>query len=112
MYVPIIYLHLFKILDLLGPKSDADLVAPSKSEKKSSKPVKNDTVSKSDVKKFENSPTNEVENLTILDVMKKVNFHAPGENYKTDGYIVTEHTHKLLQEHLKITGGKVTYWSN
>lgn len=45
--------------------------------------------------------------MTILDVMKKVNFHAPGENYKTDGYVVTENTDKLLKEHLKITGGKV-----
>lgn len=39
--------------------------------------------------------------------MKKVNFHAPGENYKTDGYIVTKNTHELLKKHLKATGGKV-----
>lgn len=45
--------------------------------------------------------------LSILDVMKKLIFHAPGENYKTDGYVVTEVTHKLLQNHLKRTGGKV-----
>lgn len=46
--------------------------------------------------------------LTILDVMKKINFHAPGENFKTDGYAVTKNTEKLLAEHLKITGGKVS----
>lgn len=45
--------------------------------------------------------------LTILDVMKKINFHAPGENFKTDGYVVTENTERLLKEHLKQTGGKV-----
>lgn len=45
---------------------------------------------------------------TISELMKtKVHFHKPGENYKTEGYIVTPNTHKLLQEHLKITGGKV-----
>jgi len=39
--------------------------------------------------------------------MKKINFHAPGENFKTDGYVVTENTERLLKEHLKQTGGKV-----
>lgn len=37
----------------------------------------------------------------------KVHFHAPGENYKTDGYVVTENTERLLKEHLRQTGGKV-----
>lgn len=45
---------------------------------------------------------------TISELMKtKVHFHKPGENYKTEGYIVTPNTQKLLQEHLQITGGKV-----
>jgi glutaminyl-tRNA synthetase len=37
----------------------------------------------------------------------KVNFHKPGENYKTDGYVVTPKTMQLLQEHLQLTGGQV-----
>jgi glutaminyl-tRNA synthetase len=37
----------------------------------------------------------------------KVNFHKPGENYKTDGYVVTPKTMRLLQEHLQLTGGQV-----
>lgn len=37
----------------------------------------------------------------------KVQFHKVGENYKTDGYVVTSKTKELLAEHLKITGGKV-----
>ena len=37
----------------------------------------------------------------------KVHFHKPGENYKTEGYVVTPETHRLLAEHLKITGGMV-----
>lgn len=39
--------------------------------------------------------------------MKKLPFHVPGENYKSDGYIVTTDTKRLLEEHLKVTGGKV-----
>ncbi|KAI0983139.1 hypothetical protein GJ496_010035, partial [Pomphorhynchus laevis] len=35
------------------------------------------------------------------------NFHRPGENYKTEGYIVTPNTMKLLKEHLERTRGKV-----
>lgn len=63
--------------------------------------------SKSNTKKNENNKADESGSLTIIDVMRKINFHAPGENYKTDGYVVTENTHQLLQEHLKATGGKV-----
>jgi len=45
---------------------------------------------------------------TISELMKtKIHFHKPGENYKTDGYIMTPNTHRLLQKHLKATGGKV-----
>jgi hypothetical protein len=42
----------------------------------------------------------------------KVNFHKPGENYKTDGYVVTPNTMQLLQEHLKLTRGQVTSQAN
>ena len=31
----------------------------------------------------------------------------PGENYKTEGYVVTPNTMNLLKEHLKFTGGQV-----
>lgn len=52
--------------------------------------------------------TNEFDSAsTIQEMMKKINFHAPGDNYKTDGYVVTPNTKKLLAEHLKIIGGKV-----
>ena len=36
-----------------------------------------------------------------------VNFFKPGENYKTDGYVITDKTMDLLKKHLKETGGKV-----
>ncbi|XP_050312303.1 probable glutamine--tRNA ligase [Anthonomus grandis grandis] len=90
-----------QILDVLGPKTEADLAPAPKPDKK--KTGGKEARAKPVAKKSE-EPS---QSLTILDVMKKVNFHAPGENYKTDGYIVTENTEKLLREHLKITGGKV-----
>ena len=39
--------------------------------------------------------------------MKKVQFHKPGENFKTDGYVIHEKTMDLLKQHLKTTGGQV-----
>lgn len=36
-----------------------------------------------------------------------INFHKPGENYKTEGYVITDKTMELMKEHLKQTGGKV-----
>lgn len=44
-----------------------------------------------------------------MDVMGEADrFHKPGENYKTDGYVITEKTMDLLKEHLKRTGGKAS----
>ncbi|GFR75254.1 glutamine--tRNA ligase-like [Elysia marginata] len=34
-------------------------------------------------------------------------FHKPGENYKTDGYVIVPTTMESLKEHMKRTGGKV-----
>ncbi|TRY96869.1 hypothetical protein DNTS_015421 [Danionella cerebrum] len=34
-------------------------------------------------------------------------FHKPGENYKTEGYVVTPNTMDLLKKHLEVTGGQV-----
>ncbi|KAG5345636.1 SYQ ligase, partial [Acromyrmex heyeri] len=96
-----------QLLDLLGPKVDADLAPIPKQVKPKDKQTK--------AKKPENAKE-EQESLngekggaqTISELMKtKTQFHKPGENYKTDGYIVTPNTHYLLQKHLKATGGKV-----
>ena len=43
----------------------------------------------------------------MAEVLKNANFHLPGENYKTDGYVITDNTMDLLKQHLKITGGQV-----
>ncbi|KAF5282463.1 hypothetical protein FQA39_LY17578 [Lamprigera yunnana] len=92
-----------QILDLLGPKNEEDLMSQPKADKKPPKPAK-------DAKPMEEKFKGDVEDvggLTITDVMKRLNFHKPGDNYKTDGYIMTKNTEKLLKDHLKATGGQV-----
>ena len=50
----------------------------------------------------------DAELTSMHDIMKsKINFHKPGENFKTEGYTVTPNTQKLLKKHLLITGGEV-----
>ncbi|XP_018321303.1 probable glutamine--tRNA ligase [Agrilus planipennis] len=96
-----------QIFDLLGPKTEADLV-PFKVDKKAKVTRKKEApITKTVENDKENLNVDGCNPTTILDVMKKINFHAPGENYKTDGYVVTKNTHKLLEKHLQITGGKV-----
>uniref|UniRef100_A0ACB8ELZ0 Uncharacterized protein n=1 Tax=Sphaerodactylus townsendi TaxID=933632 RepID=A0ACB8ELZ0_9SAUR len=40
---------------------------------------------------------------------KLLKFHKPGENYKTEGYVVTPNTMSLLKRHLEITGGQDSF---
>jgi len=83
-----------KILSILGAKTDADFAPVQKQKKvKEIKPVEK--------KVFVYTP------VSIEEVMGKVDFHKPGENFKTDGYVVTKNTETLLAKHLKETGGKV-----
>ena len=102
-----------QILDMLGPKSEADLAPPPKKEKKpkdnSSKKEDNKKDSKNNAKKSETSNDNEDDGAaTIAELMKnKVHFHKPGENYKTDGYIIEDETMDRLAAHLKRTKGQV-----
>lgn len=85
-----------QILALLGPVTDADNAKPEKKKK--------DKVTK-------DADTPEV-NVTGV-VEPKVergaahHFHPPGGNDQAEGYVKTEHTKRLLAEHLSRTGGKV-----
>lgn len=36
-------------------------------------------------------------------------FVLPGENYRTEGYVMTPKTMDLIREHLRITGGQVCH---
>ncbi|XP_066583934.1 probable glutamine--tRNA ligase [Prorops nasuta] len=94
-----------QLLDLLGPKTEFDLSLPHKAAKQS----KAKKIEKEIVNTKGTAGSSEKEGAeTISELMKtKVHFHKPGENYKTEGYIVTSNTHCLLKEHLEVTGGKV-----
>ncbi|KAG8226455.1 hypothetical protein J437_LFUL003447 [Ladona fulva] len=97
-----------QVLDLLGPKTDADLFPNSKPGKKGKTdktPKKNEEMErKEDAVDVGNSTAY----LPIGELIKsKGIFHKPGENFKTEGYVVTPNTAKLMQEHLAATGGKV-----
>lgn len=95
-----------QIFDLLGEKTAADLAPPPKKQKEK-KPVEVKTEQKSTVVKSAEADSIGDGASSIAELMKtKVHFHAPGENYKTDGYVVTPNTERLLKEHLKITGGR------
>lgn len=41
------------------------------------------------------------------ELLRKVQFHKPGENFKTEGFVITPKTMDLLRAHLAATGGKV-----
>jgi glutaminyl-tRNA synthetase len=91
-----------QLFDLLGPKTESDLVPLSKTDKKTK------SADKPAESKLSGAANSEEGASSIAELMRsKVHFHAPGENYKTDGYIVTQNTEKLLLEHLKATNGKV-----
>ena len=99
-----------QILDILGPKTAEDLAPQAKAGKSVNKEKKSKAAP--DSKKSDNTAdqnANEEEGAaTIAELMRnKVNFHKPGMNYVTDGYIVTPNTQTLLAEHLKRTKGKV-----
>lgn len=95
-----------QIFDLLGEKTDADL-APSAKKPKEKKLVENGVKAEKANSAGDTLKLSDGAN-SIAELMKtKVHFHAPGENYKTDGYVVTPNTERLLREHLKITGGQV-----
>ncbi|CAK1551825.1 unnamed protein product [Leptosia nina] len=97
-----------QILDLLGPKTEADLAPIPKAEKKAKTSSEISKKSKKEDNKGAASVVDSSEEaVSISELMKKLPFHVPGENFKSDGYIVTPSTKKLLEDHLKITGGKV-----
>ncbi|KAK3873248.1 hypothetical protein Pcinc_021721 [Petrolisthes cinctipes] len=86
-----------QIVILLGPKKDEDLKKPvkGKPEKKENNP---------EVAQVQHT---EKQSMNMEEFLKTVHFHAPGQNHKTEGYVITENTNRILKEHLKITGGQV-----
>uniref|UniRef100_A0A0A9YX86 glutamine--tRNA ligase n=2 Tax=Lygus hesperus TaxID=30085 RepID=A0A0A9YX86_LYGHE len=94
-----------QLLDLLGPKTEADCM-PVTGKKKGGPPAassKSETKSSSEDKSGDKLSVC----LTIPDMISKLQLHKPGENFTTDGYVVTPNTKKLIEKHLAETGGKV-----
>ena len=84
----------------MNPSKASDSVKKAKSEKKQSQ-ASNDEVKPAAIQ-------NEVKIQSFMELSgEALNFHKPGENYKTEGYVVTEKTMELMNKHLKETGGKV-----
>uniref|UniRef100_A0A2M4A5E2 glutamine--tRNA ligase n=1 Tax=Anopheles triannulatus TaxID=58253 RepID=A0A2M4A5E2_9DIPT len=93
-----------QMFDLLGPKTIAD---EDQSKKKNVKVISN-VVKPPAIKKTEATTIGlDAIPRSMIDLMRNVEFHRPGENFKTDGYVVTPNTERLLQEHLRRTEGKV-----
>ena len=100
-----------QVLDLLGPKTEADLAPPPKVDKKAASnqasAVQNGPKGKAVEAKGDDDASGSGAS-TIAELMKtKVNFHKPGENYKTDGYFITDKTMEVLAQHLNRTGAQV-----
>ncbi|KAL5013471.1 hypothetical protein ScPMuIL_007741 [Solemya velum] len=104
-----------QVLDLLGPKTAEDLEKPAKA--KGGKQEKGAAKTKTTEKMKEEENVHVLENDAIsaegevksfMDLMgDAVRFHKPGENYKTDGYVITPNTMNLMKKHVAETGGKV-----
>ena len=94
-----------QLLDLLGPKTSADLI-PLPKAKKEKKALNGDSAAANGKVK---SGEMILEERSLMDQLRgaALKFHAPGENFKTAGYVVNENTMKLLKEHVRITDGQV-----
>uniref|UniRef100_A0A672HYB5 Glutamine--tRNA ligase n=1 Tax=Salarias fasciatus TaxID=181472 RepID=A0A672HYB5_SALFA len=84
-----------QVLHLLGPKTEADLEKKAKVSQRSSTKI------------F--IYVNSVEGKSLMEQLKgeALKFHKPGENFTSEGYVVTQNTMKLLAKHLEITGGQI-----
>uniref|UniRef100_A0A8C1BZL4 Glutamine--tRNA ligase n=1 Tax=Cyprinus carpio carpio TaxID=630221 RepID=A0A8C1BZL4_CYPCA len=90
-----------QVLHLLGPKTEADL------EKKPKVYFYCPCFVIEQVS-VENGEAN-TEGKSLMEQLRgeALKFHKPGENYKTEGYVVTPNTMNLLKKHLEETGGQV-----
>ncbi|XP_043407951.1 glutamine--tRNA ligase isoform X3 [Chelonia mydas] len=92
-----------QVLHLLGPKTEADLEKKQKAGK--AKPAEVERQQKA----VEENGGVTLETKSLMEQLRgeALKFHKPGENYKTEGYVITPHTMALMKQHLEITGGQV-----
>lgn len=90
-----------QVLQLLGPKTEADLekVKPQKAKGSEGK-MKEEAAA-------EEGAAGEGRSLMEQLRGEALKFHKPGENYKTEGYVVTPNTMDLLKKHMELTGGQI-----
>ncbi|ELU08311.1 hypothetical protein CAPTEDRAFT_221989 [Capitella teleta] len=106
------------VLDLLGPKTEQDM-KPLPKQKASGGNAKKEAKEKSNKRTEADLDLSNVKITTdgligpdgklksFLEMAgESQKFHKPGENYKTDGYVITSNTHEILKKHLKETGGQ------
>ncbi|XP_022658395.1 probable glutamine--tRNA ligase isoform X2 [Varroa destructor] len=99
-----------QVLTLLGPKTEADLVKPKGKAAPKDGSKSASTGGESDKNRTRNSRTFADDGgcSSIQELMRtKARFHKPGDNHKTEGYMITDDTMKLLAAHLERTGGQV-----
>ncbi|KAK0428027.1 hypothetical protein QR680_010554 [Steinernema hermaphroditum] len=94
-----------RIFELLGPKTEEEL---NPKKKKAVKPA----AKPKDEPKKSNDAENEaaVDGAATIEELMRTrtkDFHKVGENYKTDGYVVTPDMERILKEHVKRVNGKV-----
>ncbi|XP_067908316.1 glutamine--tRNA ligase isoform X2 [Heterodontus francisci] len=93
-----------QVLNLLGPKTEADLEKKAKAAKHKAPRVttggKEESAYNGEVK---------VDSASLMEQLRgeAMKFHKPGENFMTESYTVTANTMDLLRKHLEITGGQV-----
>lgn len=102
-----------QLLCLLGPKTEEDYDTNKEKNKAPKKDVTNSHSTKkpvdADASKGESAGVSSDGHVqSFMELMgDAVKFHKPGENYKTDGYVITPKTMDLLKQHMEITGGMV-----
>uniref|UniRef100_A0A915I770 Probable glutamine--tRNA ligase n=1 Tax=Romanomermis culicivorax TaxID=13658 RepID=A0A915I770_ROMCU len=102
-----------QVLLLLGPPTVEELEAKRLGKTKKAAKTANEKVEQNGAQNTKSAADSntamESEGASTIEELmkKKVHFHKPGENYKTDGYVVTPNTMHLLKQHLKTTGSKV-----
>uniref|UniRef100_A0A1A7YBV8 Glutamine--tRNA ligase n=1 Tax=Iconisemion striatum TaxID=60296 RepID=A0A1A7YBV8_9TELE len=95
-----------QVLHLLGPKTEADLEKKAKPQK--AKVTENDTKPKKE-EVTANGDAISGEGKSLMEQLRgeALKFHKTGENYKTEGYVVTPNTMDLLKKHLEFSGGQI-----
>ncbi|XP_068585850.1 glutamine--tRNA ligase [Cebidichthys violaceus] len=94
-----------QVLHLLGPKTEADLEKKLKPQK-AKVPGGEVKVKKEEAAADEGTSG---EGRSLMEQLRgeALKFHKPGENYKTEGYVITANTMDLLKKHMENTGGQI-----